>query len=132
VLVPILAVAIVSFAVGALWYGPVFGKTWMRLMNLTPESMKTMPVTPAKAMALGFASQLVFAFVLANNLSYSGATDFGPALVYAAFVWLGYYATTTLGGYLWEGKSLKLVAFNAAYQLVGLLASAATAAALLS
>lgn len=127
----IVIAAVVSFAVGALWYGPVFGGYWMKLMGFTPESMKAMPMTPAKAMTIGFLSQLVFAFVLANNIAYSGIASAGTAMVYAAFVWLGYYATTTLGGYLWEGKSFKLVAFNMAYQLVGLLATAAVLGALL-
>lgn len=130
-LLPILLAAVTSFAVGALWYGPVFGKTWMKLMGFTPESMKAMPVTPGKAMAIGFASQLVFAFVLAQMLAYNGLDTPGVAMIFAAFVWLGFYAPVTLGGYLWEGKSFKLVAFNLAYQLVGLLATAAVIGAAL-
>lgn len=126
----IVIAAFVSFAVGALWYGPVFGKTWMKLMNFTPESMKAMSMTPARAMTLGFISHLVFAGVLAQFVL---AVDMGVwvAMTLAFWIWLGFYATTTLGGYLWEGKSLKLVAFNMAYQLVGLLVTAAVLGALL-
>ncbi len=127
---PIFLAALASFAVGALWYGPVFGKTWMKLMNFTPESMKAMKMTPARAMAIGFASQVVFAFVLAVFVG-GLALDVPSALTLAFWIWLGFYATTTLGGYLWEGKSFKLVAFNMAYQLVGLLVTAAVLGAFL-
>lgn len=127
---PIFLAALASFAVGALWYGPVFGKTWMKLMNFTPESMKAMSMTPARAMTIGFISQLVFAFVLSRFVGAVAMNAWG-AMVLAFWIWLGFYATTTLGGYLWEGKSLKLVAFNMAYQLVGLLVTAAVLGALL-
>ncbi|MYI84759.1 MAG: DUF1761 domain-containing protein, partial [Rhodothermaceae bacterium] len=26
--------------IGSLWYGPLFGKMWMRMMNLTEEKIK--------------------------------------------------------------------------------------------
>ena len=129
-LLPIIAAAVASFAVGALWYGPIFGRYWMSLMNFTPESMKAMTMTPARAMTIGFASQLVFAFVLSRFVSAASMNVWG-AMVLAFWIWLGFYATTTLGGYLWEGKPLKLVAFNAAYQLVGLLVTAAVLGAFL-
>lgn len=126
----IVVAAIVSFAVGALWYGPVFGRYWMGLMGFTPESMRAMKMTPARAMTLGFISQLVFAYVLAQFVGFVGVDVWGAATL-AFWIWLGFYATTTLGGYLWEGKSFKLVAFNTAYQFVGLLVTAAVLGALL-
>jgi Protein of unknown function (DUF1761) len=129
-ILPIFLAALASFAVGALWYGPVFGKQWMKMMNFTPESMKAMSMTPARAMTLGFISQLVFAFVLSRFVDAVAMNAWG-AMVLAFWIWLGFYATTTLGGYLWEGKSCKLVAFNMAYQLVGLLVTAAVLGALL-
>jgi hypothetical protein len=130
-ILPILIAAIVSFIVGALWYGPVFGKCWMKMMGYTRESMRAMAMTPAKAMLLGFLSQVVFASVLARAI-FSFAFDFPSALSLAFWIWIGFYVPVTLGGYLWEGKSLKLVAFNMAYQLVGLLATASAVVAALS
>lgn len=126
---PILVAALVSFAVGALWYGPVFGKQWMKMMGYTRESMKEMKMTPAKAMALGFASQIVFSFVLSFFVVITSAFDLLSAALLAGLIWLGFYVTPTLGGYLWENRSLKLTLFNMAYQLVGLLATAAVISA---
>ena len=64
---------------------------------------------------------VAFAYVLAWTIAMTGLLALSSALALATLVWLGFFVPTTLGGYLWEGKSFKLVAFNAAYQLVGLL-----------
>ena len=42
----------------------------------------------------------------------------------AFWPWLGYIATTQAGSFLWEGKSFKLFAFNAAESLVAMFAMA--------
>lgn len=129
-LLSVFLAALASFVLGALWYGPVFGRYWMGLMGFTPESMKAMPMTPLRAMTLGFAFQLVFAFVLSVFMEVSSVFSYTDAAFLAAIVWLGFYVTSTVGGYLWEGRSLKLVAFNAAYQLVNLLVASAVLVAL--
>ena len=54
--VPVLIATIVSFIFGYLWYGPLFGKKWMKLMGFTKRSLKSMKMTPATAMILGFVS----------------------------------------------------------------------------
>lgn len=60
------------------------------------------------------------AYVLAHFLRYLGAGG-GRAAVEAAFwLWLGFIATVTLGGVLWEGKPWKLWIFNNGYQLISL------------
>lgn len=37
----VLVAAIAFFALGALWYGPIFGKKWQRGVNLSDEEMKS-------------------------------------------------------------------------------------------
>jgi len=32
--------ALIPFILGALWYGPIFGKTWMKTNNFTEEYLK--------------------------------------------------------------------------------------------
>ena len=36
----VLVAAIVGFIIGILWYGPLFGKSWMRLMGMTDKQLK--------------------------------------------------------------------------------------------
>jgi len=118
--------AVTAFFIGFLWYGPVFGKYWMKLMGMTPESMKSMSMTPAKAMTFGFIGMLLFAYVLAQFAFLYGAigVGFSGALQLAFWIWLGFYVPTTAGAWLWEGKSFKLFLFNAVYYLVTLIVTA--------
>jgi len=117
----VLVAAIVSYAIGAVWHSPIgFGKQWMRMMGLTAEKMRSMPLTAKQAMVLGFFVTVLVAFVLAYFMNVTGAVDISSALQLGFLVWLGFLAPTLANGWLWEGKSLKLFLFNAAYQLVSI------------
>lgn len=113
----VLVSALASMVVGTLWYGPLFGKPWMAMTGITKESMKTMGLSPVKAMSLGLVNSLVMAYVLAHFIGI--VTQLGFSGYMAGFwVWLGFVATAQISGFLWEGKSLKLFSLNTAYSLV--------------
>lgn len=54
--------ALVPMIIGFVWYGPLFGKTWMNLMGFTEESMKD--ANMAKIFILSY----IFSFILAFGL----------------------------------------------------------------
>ena len=114
----LIAAAVANMAIGALWYGPVFGKQWKKLMGLTEEAMKTMPLTAGQAMLGGALNSLIIAYVLLFFTVTWVTPTLGGALSAAFWIWLGFVATTQIGSYLWEGKPLKLFFLNAAYSLV--------------
>ena len=117
----ILVATVVAYAVGALWHSPAgFGSYWMGLMGLTRDHMGKMPLTPAQAIVLGFFIMLVQVFVLAHFAALFGAVTWQMGLQLGFWVWLGFLAPTLANGWLWEGKSIKLFAFNAAYALVSI------------
>lgn len=117
----VVAAGVVAYAVGAVWYSPIgFGKYWMKLMGFTPESMRSMPLTPAQAMSIGFVVFMLMSYVLAHFVVYTGADTWGLALQLGFWAWLGLMLPVIAGGWLWEGKSFKLFAFNAAYYLVSI------------
>jgi hypothetical protein len=119
--VAVLLAAIASYAVGALWHSPVgFGKQWMHMMGLTADKMRSMPLTATQAMIIGFFVTLLVAFVFALFKGLVGAETISLSLQLGFWVWLGFLAPTLANGWLWEGKSFKLLAFNAAYQLVSI------------
>lgn len=124
----ILASAALAVVVGGLWYGPIFGKMWMGMVGITPESMKTMKMTPVQAMVGGFVGALLTAFVLSHHLVFAGAylglTGVELALMSAFWIWLGFYVPVTAGSLLWEGKTWKLFVLNASYYLVVLIINA--------
>lgn len=118
---PVLAAAVVAYAVGAVWHSPIgFGAYWMKLMGFSREDMRSMPLTPAQAMSLGFVVTLLVAYVLAFFMTMTYAFTLSAALELGFWVWLGFLAPTLANGWLWEGKSLKLFAFNALYALVNI------------
>ena len=117
----VIVAALVAYAVGAVWHRPVgFGKYWMKLMGFNEHSMKSMPLTPAQAMSLGALVQLLQAYVLATFVVLLNVTTLETGLQLGFWVWLGFLAPTLANGWLWEGKSLKLFAFNAAYSIVSI------------
>ncbi len=114
----VLAAAIASFAIGMLWYGPLFRKQWMKLAGITPASMKKMKMTPARSMTIGFIVTLITAYVLSHFVDLLGITAWGGAAQFALWAWLGLVAPVQLGAYLWEGKPFNLFVLNTAHNLV--------------
>lgn len=116
--VEILVTTIVAFALGAIWYGPVFGKTWMKLANISMDEMKNMALSPKQAMGLGFISTIVYVWALAWVIEAFAITAIADVVMPAFVIWLGFIATTLVDGFLWKGESFKLFLFNIAYQAV--------------
>ncbi len=117
----VVAAAVIAYAIGAVWHSPVgFGKYWMRLMSLNNDSVRKMPLTAAQAMSIGFFVTLLVAYVMAMFMSLTYAFTVSTAMQLGFWLWLGFLAPTLANGWLWEGKSLKLFAFNAAYALVNI------------
>ena len=119
----IVSAAAAAMALGALWYGPLFGKEWRRLMGMSMDDVKSMPLSVTQAMGLGFVVALIMAYVLNHILVFS-TTFYGNELNYTAglmsafWIWLGFVTTTQIGVVLWEGKPWKLFFLNTAYSLV--------------
>lgn len=120
---PILGAAVANVVLGMIWYHPkVFGASWMRLANVSPEAAeRTKKQMPVRAL-FGFLASLVMAYVLANLGIVLGIFDIIGAVLDLAFsAWIGFVAPVLLGAVLWEGKSMKLYAINAGFWLVSLI-----------
>lgn len=121
----VLVAALASFMIGFLWHGPVFGKTWISLMKITPAQMekgkKDMEKKMPLYMLLALVQQLVMSFVIAVLCAMTGVIDTASAVMLAVLLWLGIIATTFLNGVLWENKTVPLYVFNLAYHLVNIL-----------
>lgn len=117
----VLVAAIASFVFGFLVHGPVFGKTWMSLMKITPKDMEAGKKEMEKKMPLymlvALLQQFVMAFVLAHLAYIWDVHDVVSALTLAFWMWLGFIATVLLNGVLWEKRTVSLYAFNVAYHL---------------
>ncbi|MEK6792608.1 MAG: DUF1761 domain-containing protein [Nanoarchaeota archaeon] len=119
----VLLVAVVSFVLGFLWYGPLFGKMWMKLSKVSAmhvaKSKKEGMVKPA---ILNFIGTFVMVYVFAGFISLLDVVSAIQGAVLGFWIWLAFFASTTLlGGVLWEGKSWNLYVFNGLYWLVNLM-----------
>lgn len=117
----VLLAAVASFVLGWVWYGPLFGKTWVKLSGKEMGDKDKMPM----AMGLTFVAALVTAYVLAALLGLTGSKDLVGAFTIAFWVWLGFQATLLLGGVLWGKQSWNLYFLNVTHKLLDLLVIAA-------
>ncbi len=105
----ILACGIAAMVVGFVWYGPLFGKMYMKVMgadNMSAEQKAAMK----KNMWGMYAIQFVLALITAGVLSVHIASWSDPSatpLAIALCTWFGFVMTTEAGSALWSGKSPK-------------------------
>ena len=132
----VLVAAIASMVVGFLWYGPLFGKKWMGMMGMTEADINAAKQNKGgmgKSYVIAFIGSLVTAYVLAHIITMARmagvSSGVSGGITSAFWVWLGFFATTALGGVLWERKSWSLYFLNTIHQLVMLLAMGAILAA---
>ena len=65
-LLAVLVAGIVPMIVGVLWYGPLFGKRWLQLVETTAEEIQEKGINPLKTYGVSFLLALVTAFILAQ------------------------------------------------------------------
>ena len=114
----VLAAFVIRMVVGTLWYSPLlFVKPRQALTGVTPESMKA---GMGRALGVDIVMSLIMAFALANIIGASGITDWGNGAGAGFWVWLGFVLATHLPLWGYENRPLKLIAINAAHNLVAL------------
>jgi hypothetical protein len=122
------ACGVLSMGLGTLWYGPLFGKPWMKMMGISKGEMNAeTKKAMMKSYSLMFAGSLITAFVFAHVLDSfaiaQGTSGISAGLMGGFWMWIGFMAPVTLGSTLWEGKPWKLFAINSGYNLVFLMLS---------
>ncbi len=109
----IVTAALVTFAVGGLWYSPIlFARPWMRECGLTDEQTRQAPL--ARVFGLSFLAALVMSVNLAAFLGAKATLSFG--LFAGAATGIGWVAMSLGVTYLFEQRSLKLWLIDAGYQ----------------
>lgn len=108
----VLAAALVPFAIGFLWYGPVLGKAWMSASGMTEEQVQkaNMPVIFGGAAVL----QLIMAFCLAMFLN-SPEIGLAEGGFYGFLTGFGWIAPAMAVSGLFEQRSVKYMLIHGAY-----------------
>jgi hypothetical protein len=124
----VLVASLLPMAIGALWYGPLFGKKWMQLVEKSEEEIRA-GFNPMKSYGVTFLMAVLTAFVLAHVLqAYDDAytlTGWAAGMQGGFWCWLGFVLTIGWQAVSFEDKKLSLYVLNMAYNLVVLLAMGA-------
>lgn len=122
----IIIAIVVSYIIGMVWHGPLFGKMWMDCNNMPmpkKEDMKFSMMLP------GLSANLVKMFfmcaVLGRTFQIVDLPNMMSALVIATIIWLPFTALVLVNNYAWVGKPIKLMVLDSAYELVTVWATAA-------
>ncbi len=122
----VLACGIVSMILGSIWYGPIFGRTWMRIVGVTEEDLakrKEMQKSAAPLYIVQFVLSLFQAYVLAHYiLGWTDATGVENAL----WIWTAFIMPTIAGACMWNNEPAKIkwsrFLIQTGYQLVAFIA----------
>ena len=114
-LVATLVATMLGFVLGALWYGPLFGKRWMAAVGMTAEELRK-DFSPAKTYAATFVLGLIASYVFGLYVGPSPGRAF--SIVVGAAAGLCWVATALATNYLFERRSAALIAINGGYHAV--------------
>lgn len=120
--IAVLGAAIVGFAIGAIWYGPLFGKRWAALHGIDTTSMAGGPPL-GPILGANFVVTLVAATALAVLVT-PFAADAATAAFVGGLVWVASGLVLKLNDLLFARKPVGLFYIDSLGQLVTLVVMA--------
>jgi hypothetical protein len=112
--IAVLLGGVLSMVLGFLWYGPLFGKLWLRTIGKREDELKS----SAGMYILAFVAALATAYVLAVLVSALGVTTWWRGAILGAVVSVGVGAASALVNGLFMRTSFASWLLFAFYQLV--------------
>jgi len=111
----VVTAAVVTFVVGGLWYGPMFGEIW-RVAEGQTEPQPGHQKHPAVVYGLSFVLMLLAARALAVAIGPDPTIT--RSVGFGLVVGVGWVATSFGVNYLFAGRRLTLLAVDAGYNIV--------------
>ncbi len=105
---------IASNVLGFLWYGPLFGEMWMRMIGKTRDQIQasnSMYIVTVVGAAIAMTTLAIFVGAV-------GAATFVEGLVAGTVAWIGLGATATFLYTNFEGPPTNVWFLNAVYNLI--------------
>jgi len=109
----ILVATVSGFMLGGVWYGPMFGKAWLKAIGKTEEELQPSP-TP---FVVSFFTALITAIVLSaliHNLEFTTVVD---GVVLGLLVGVGFIATAMGSDAAFCGWGLPLFLIQSGYRI---------------
>jgi hypothetical protein len=107
----VVAAAIAGFVFGAAWYG-ILSKPWIAAVGTGG------PFKPSAGLfILSFLCQLVMAWMLAGVVGHLGDVTVLPAMISAAFLWVGFVMTTMIVNHRFQHAKWSLTVIDGLHWL---------------
>lgn len=110
----VIAATLVGFAIGFIWYGPLFGKAWMGSVGMTEEDVQK------GSMGKIFGISLILQFIMAYCLAmfFGNEVNAQEGSFYGFLTGFGWVAMAIGVNGLFEQKSWKYIFINGGYWVV--------------
>ncbi|MDE2878568.1 MAG: DUF1761 domain-containing protein [Gemmatimonadota bacterium] len=119
----VLVAGVVPMVVGFLWYGPIFGKQWLSLMETTAEEIQK-DFNPVKTHGASFVLSLVTAYVLAQLLAVMGGSGAMIGVHVGLLVTIGFVLNVGYQGVAYENRKPGIFFLSLGFNAVALIGQA--------
>lgn len=114
--------AVLSMVIGAIWYGPIFGKKWMEIVGVDPNDKETLSKMQKSAMPLYFIQFLLTLFQVLVLAHLIADTKLVGGLERSLWIWAAFIIPTLAGAVMWTNDSGKIkwsrFLIQSGYQLI--------------
>lgn len=118
----ILICGVVAMILGSIWYGPMFGKLWMKIIGAPEMDEQKKKEMQKKAMPLYLVQFILVLFQVWVLAYYIAGWEEAPGVVNALWIWAGFVMPTVAAGAMWTNVPRKLAwaqfFIQAGYQLL--------------
>ncbi len=108
----VLVSAVAAMVIGSIWWGPLFGKYWIKengLDKLSPDQQEKMKKGMGMLYVQQFILSIIQGLVIAHLLNVLGRTGAMEGAKFGVVFWLGFMFPVHYGAKLWGNKSFKFV-----------------------
>lgn len=109
----ILVATVAAFALGGLWYGPLFGKAWLRALGKTESDITPSP----RPFVISALTSLVTCVVVAALMALIGLTGLVAGLLFGLATGIGFIATAMASDAAFCDWGWRLWAIQAGYRV---------------
>jgi hypothetical protein len=113
--VGIVVATVAAMVIGGIWYGPLFGKSWMGYIGKSKEELSAQG-------GIGYLVALLGAFITSIVMTavtqWALADGFGEGALVGIVVWAGFTLSTIVTGSVFEGRPWGLIMVNSSNSLL--------------
>ncbi len=110
----ILVATVAGFALGGLWYGPLFGEAWLSALGKTANDIQP----SATPFVISFFTALITAVVLALFINATNISTLGGGVMIGLLVGIGFIATAMASDSAFGDTGLNLWLIQSGYRVL--------------